>query len=299
MHRNKTFKHLMKASFVTAMAMLLTGCLMTPGHFTSQLDLRKSGMFSYTYKGEIHLFALSKLAEMGDKGKDPGEEFTAQPCYRDDDFEERSCSQEEIAEQERDWTSKSKSKAKSRSDDSEMMRQMLGGIDPAAPDAAAGLVDRLRRQKGWNAVEHKGDGMFLVDFSIEGRLDHDFLFPTIERFPMSQFFIFVANRDNDVVRVDAPGFSAKAGGNPFQEMMAGMAGMGGAQKNSDGEKSGGTDAPPIVPELDGTFWIITDGEILANNTDEGPVTSPYGQTLEWKINKRTQSAPMALIDLSE
>ena len=49
--------------------------------------------------------------------------------------------------------------------------------------------------------------------------------------------------------------------------------------------------------MEGTFRIVTDGRILANNTDEGPSEGAGGQVLEWKVNKRTQSAPMALIQL--
>ena len=49
--------------------------------------------------------------------------------------------------------------------------------------------------------------------------------------------------------------------------------------------------------MDGTFRILTDGRILANNTDEGPSEGTAGQVLEWKVNQRTQSAPMALIQL--
>ena len=51
--------------------------------------------------------------------------------------------------------------------------------------------------------------------------------------------------------------------------------------------------------MEGTFRIVTDGEILANNTDEGPQASAGGQVLEWTINKRTQAAPMALVRIAD
>jgi hypothetical protein len=57
------------------------------------------------------------------------------------------------------------------------------------------------------------------------------------------------------------------------------------------------DAVPPIPEMDGTFRIVTDGRILANNTDEGPTQGPGGQILEWRVNARTEAAPMALIQL--
>ena len=59
----------------------------------------------------------------------------------------------------------------------------------------------------------------------------------------------------------------------------------------------GSGATPLVPEMDGTFRIVTDGQILANNTDEGPRAAPEGQVLEWRVNQRTENAPMALIRL--
>ena len=52
-----------------------------------------------------------------------------------------------------------------------------------------------------------------------------------------------------------------------------------------------------IPDMEGTFRVVTEGQILANNTDEGPRSSPDGQVLEWKVNQRTETAPMALIQL--
>ncbi len=287
-------KRIAATGLITALALLLGGCLLSPGSFTSQLDLRKSGSFAFSYKGEVYLLALSKLAELGNKVDNADTEFVEQPCYSEEEFEERTCSQDEIAEQKRDWQGELERKAKSKKEEAEMMRGLLGGIDPADPQAAQELADRLRRQKGWNSVEYKGDGLFVVDFAIGGRLDHDFLFPTIEGFPMSNFFVLVANRNGGTVRVDAPGFSAQAGGNPLSGMMAGMAGAFSQAEDKENEKG-----PAAIPELNGTFRVVTDGEILANNTDEGPIASAAGKVLEWNVSKRTQVAPTALIKISD
>jgi len=293
MQLTNSIKRFGKISLAAAMAMLLTGCLLSPGKFTSQLDLKNGGGFAYSYDGEIYLLALSKLAELGNKAENADNEFIEQPCYSEESFEERTCTQDEVAEQRRDWGTEMEASIKSQKEEAEMMQGMLGGIDPADPEAAEELASRLRRQKGWNTVEYKGDGLFAVEFRIEGQLDYDFLFPTIERFPMSNFFVLVGNRDGGTVRVDAPGFSAQAGGNPFQGMMSGMAGMFANVGDDGAEKT------PVIPELDGTFRIVTDGQILANNTDEGPANTAAGKVLEWKVNKRTQIAPTALIKLAE
>jgi hypothetical protein len=50
--------------------------------------------------------------------------------------------------------------------------------------------------------------------------------------------------------------------------------------------------------LEGSFTITTDGDVLANNTEVGPITVATGKSLAWKVNTRTQAAPMALIKLA-
>ena len=54
-----------------------------------------------------------------------------------------------------------------------------------------------------------------------------------------------------------------------------------------GAASADSDNAPPIPEMSGTFRIVTDGQILANNTDEGPQATPEGQVLEWRVNRRT------------
>ena len=75
--------------------------------------------------------------------------------------------------------------------------------------------------------------------------------------------------------------------------MAGLANLGNLGSNDNGEEM------PDTPTLDGTFRIITDGEILANNTDEGAEEALTGwKTLNWKIDQRTKAEPTALIRLN-
>lgn len=275
--------------------MLLTGCFLQPGTFSSALDLRKDGTFTFSYTGQIYMLALSKIAELANKADANSEEFIEQPCFDDDEFEERKCTDEEIEQQREDWETEKQRKLKSAEDESKMMRAMLGGIDPADPEAARELADRLRRQAGWKKVDYLGDGLFEVDFELTSRMTHDFAFPTFERFPMNNAFVMANRRTGDTIRIDAPGFATLGSGNPMQGMMSGMAGMfGGLGESTDEEAP----ASPI-PEIAGTFRIVTDGEILANNTDEGPQPSADGQVLEWTINKRTQNAPTALVRLAQ
>ena len=269
------------ASLAAASTLALSGCLLTPGAFTSELHVMKDGSFSYSYDGEIQMLALSKLAEMG---KD--KTFDAE-CY-DEDFEKRECTLAEVNEQRAEWDAGASAREAERKKKAAEMKAMLGGIDPSNPEAAQELADKLERQRGWEDVTYLGDGLFDVDFRISGRMSHDFAFPMIEKMPMANMFVTVMLRDDNQLRVDAPGFAAQGGGNPMQGMMAGMAGL--ARMSGENGKDMGKIA---VPE--GTFTIVTDGRILANNTNEGPQASSHGQSLVWEISPRTEQAPTALI----
>lgn len=277
------------ATFATIAALALAACIVSPGKFESTLGLRRDGTFSFSYDGEIYLLALSKLAEMSAA---EAQQYVETPCYDEESFEERPCTEEELAEQRAAWEQQAESRRQNAEREAEQMRQVLGGIDPADPAAAEELAARLRRQEGWKRVEYRGDGLFDVEFALSGRLGHDFAFPTLERFPMANSFVIANLRQGGSVRVEAPGFSGQSGG-PYQSMM--MAGMA-----SSFPAAAGADDPAAaasMPEMEGTFRIVTDGRILANNTDEGPVAGAGGQVLEWKVNRRTQAAPMALIQL--
>lgn len=272
------------AGVVTALALLVSACLLTPGKFTSTLDLRKDGRVAFTYVGEIRMLALSKLAAMADKGKPANAEMIEPPCL-DDAAKVRPCTAKERADQKREWAESQKSAAERKARESEQMKALLGGIDPSSPQAAEELAARLRRQAGWRSVVYKGDGLFVVDFAIAGRLDHDFTFPTVERFPMANAFVQLTRRSDATVRIDAPGFGASSGaGNPFAAMMAGM----GAMESKDA---------PALPQFEGAFTLTTDGAVLANNTDEGPQPDPAGQRLSWTVNARQAAPPTALVRL--
>lgn len=276
-----TVRRLAAAAVVAGLALLVSACLLLPGKFTSSLDLRKDGRFTYTYTGEIRMLALSKLAQAGAK-----KAFEPEKCY-DDEMKERKCTAEELAEQKRNWEESQRAAADKAKKDAEAAKAMFGGIDPSSPQAAEELAARLRKQVGWKSVVYKGDGLYVVDFALSGRLDHDFAFPTIERFPMANAFVQLSRRTDGSVRVDAPGFGPSSGTNPFAAMM-GMGGLSDAGDSKDG-------APPSPAE--GTFTLTTDGTVLANNTDEGPQPDPAGQKLTWTVNVRSAGTPTALVRL--
>ena len=278
MFQSKRF--LAAAALAACSAIMLTGCLLTPGKFASELRLMRDGTFAFSYVGQIQMVDLAKLDDM-----DKSDSTFAAECY-DDEFEERDCTEEEVTEQRKTWDDGAEARAEAKAIKNAQMRAIFGGIDPSDPKAAQEIAVRLERQRGWDKVTYLGNGLFDVQFRISGPLSHDFAFPTMEGLPVANSFVTAYLRDNGQVRVDAPGFVALSASNPLQSMMLGEADL---SKTRDGDKPIGDNA------LEGRFAIVTDGSLLANNTDQGAVTVPQGQRLEWTINARTAQAPTALV----
>ncbi len=287
-------RRMMAAALAAGLSVLLAACLISPGKFASTLDIRKDGRFTYTYTGEIYMLGMSKLAEMGKNAKD-APVFEPMTCYKDDSMDERPCTKDELAQQKSDWEAEQQAKADKDKRDGEMAKAMFGGLDPTDPKAAEEFAARLRRQAGWKSVIYKGDGLYQVDFAIRGTLDHDFVYPTMERFPMANAFVTLVRRADGSIRLDAPGFAQGSGGgmNSFAQLAA----MGAAMDKAGKDGKDGADSPDL-PQLDGTFTFTTDAEVLANNTDEGPQPAPNGKKLEWKVTQRTAAAPTALVKLA-
>lgn len=258
---------------VAALSLLVAACIFAPGKFASQLDVRKDRSFSFHYAGEILMVPLMK--------NEKEETFTPEPCH-DDNYDEHPCTDAEIAEQKKIWQEQKEIKKKT---DAQTAQVMMGGIDPNNPEAGKELADKLRRQAGWNKVEYLGDGKFDVDFSISGKLDRDFTFPTMEGFPITNAFVQVSPRQDGTIRIDAPAFGPPSGGQAMAGMMSSIA------DDKDADKG-----PSAL--ADGIFSIVTDAQILANNTDEGPKAGTGGQSLSWKVNPRTKAEPTALLKMA-
>ncbi|AOL94494.1 hypothetical protein [Porphyrobacter sp. LM 6] len=287
------------AAVLAGFALALSGCFMSPGKFTSELAITGPDSFRFSYEGEIFFLGLSKLALMGATTDEP---FAAN-CYDEETFETRDCTPEEEATQREEWEAGAAERAEKAKKDAEMIKAIMGGIDPSDPKATEEMVRLLERQKGWNRVVHKGDGLFEVSYSASGSLSHDFMFPTIEGFPPTNPFVQMILRDGGQVRINAPAFVVQNGDNPMAAMMGGMgslAGLAAMGAAREGDVAEGEAAPEIpgVPMLDGTFTISAAPgmRILANNTDEGPqAMTAGGEALVWKITPRSTQSPTALI----
>lgn len=278
-------KRMMGAVAATALAILLTGCLLLPGKFGSDLAIHRDGTFSYAYKGEIYLMALADPDDMAGPGTSAT--FAPEACFDEETIEEKACSADDLDKQKADWDEQQKAATDKKKQDAEMAKAMLGGIDPSDPKAGEIFAERLSRQYGWKAVVYKGKGLFEVDYAISGRLDHDFVFPTIEKMPGVAPFVTIVRRSDGTVRVEAPGFSSGGASSPMMAMLAGIA----ATKPTEA-------GDMKMPKAEGKFSVVTDGEILANDTDNGPAADPMGKKLSWTVNAQTTAAPTALIRLA-
>ncbi|ASJ92549.1 hypothetical protein [Porphyrobacter sp. CACIAM 03H1] len=282
------------AALLSGLALALAGCFMSPGKFTSELVLTGPDSFTFSYEGEIFFLGLSKLAQMGAAAE---ESFTPSECFSDETFEPRECTKEELEAQRAEWDAGAAERAARAKKDAETMKAIMGGIDPSDPKAAEQLVKLLERQKGWNRVVHKGDGLFEVSYAVSGTTGHDFMFPMIESFPPVNPFVQMFLRDGSQARINAPGFAIQNGDNPIGGMAGGMGALAGLAAMGAAEGSD-TPAVPSGPVLEGTFTIRTGPgmRILANNTDEGPEAAPGGgEVLRWSISQGTTQAPTALI----
>jgi len=180
------FRHLGRAAVLLSGSALVSGCFLQPGTFVAEMNVREDGRFTFSYEGEIVMAGLGDLADMADQ-------MEADTCTDDETFEERACTEAELAERERE-------EAQGRA----MMQAMMSGTDLSNPETAAALAANLERQAGWHSVDYREDGIFEVSFSIDSQLGHDFDFPTIEGMPMNNSFVTARLRDGRRVRIEAP-----------------------------------------------------------------------------------------------
>jgi hypothetical protein len=287
-----------KGFAAAAMVLLLWGCVLTPGRFDASLDLRRDGSFAYRYEGEIQLLTMHSTLAMLAEGQpwDP----KAQRCsddppgdkegdeLSDEDLmggEERDCTAAELEERRAEWE-------KNRADERakmETMRAFFGGLDPSDPATVAEFTRRLLTYDGWKRISHKGNGVFDVLYEVKGSADRDFVFPVFPEIDVVIPFVRMSRRTDGALKIAAPAFAQN------EEMMGGQA-MGAAM--AAGAASGGGGLPAAFKRPEGRFTITTDGEILTNNTENGPAAGTGGaKQLRWTVGALDKTKPEALIRL--
>jgi hypothetical protein len=128
-------------------------------------------------------------------------------------------------------------------------------------------------------VTYVGKGVFNVDYHFEGHATQDFLFPALPDNNLLVPFIALRRRADGSVLVTAPAFTGGSG--PL-----------GASGQGDPEIGKGP-----VSRAQGGFTIVTDGEILTNNSEDGPAPHPIGRQLHWDVVSASTKIPEALIRL--
>jgi hypothetical protein len=287
-------RHWVKRLFVLAAPLLLTSCLWGPGKFASDLTLRKDGSFTLDYRGEIVL-QIPTDAETPRKWSDDqahcfvgGQSGTGELPINVPPAKgvitipkARQCTPAEIAAQKQEFEKAAADIAARSKRQAEEMAKMFGlpGLDDASNRAFAA---KLMKYAGWRSVTYRGNGVFEVDYHMQGRATQDFVFPALPDNDLLLPFIAIRRRADGSVLVTAPALTGGAG--PLMERMA-AAGAPGDTKTS------------MVSHAQGRFTVITDGEILTNNSEDGPSRSPMGRQVHWDVGPASNKIPETLIKL--
>ena len=262
-------RHFVQRLIVAAGALLLTGCLWGPGKFASDLTLKKDGSFVLDYRGEIVLQTPPDANQ-----PDP---WTASMAHcSDSSGKDRTCAATEIATQKDEYE---KNAGQKRRQTEEMAKAFgLPGLDDASNRAFAA---KLMKYAGWRSVAYRGQGVFDVDYHFEGRATQDFLFAALPDNDLIIPFIAVRRRADGSVLVTAPAMTGGAG------PLAARAGAAAAS-----EMKGGP-----ISKAQGRFTVITDGEVLTNNSEDGSAPHPIGRQVHWDVGPGSSKIPETLIRL--
>lgn len=282
--------------------LMLGGCLWGPGKFTSNLALNKAGTFVLDYRGEI---ILQMPDEPGARSPVPWNNDMA-ICYRDgraelatatiefpdgptkavgesdgSSEETRDCTPAELARLKADHEKREAERLEKKRAENEEMAKVFGL--PGSDDASnRRFATNLMKQQGWKSVTYKGKGVFDVDYHFEGRLNQDYVFPLMPEADLMIPFITIRPRTDGSVKVNAPAFTGKSG--PF-----------GARAKAMGLPDKGSDGP--ASRAEGRFTVTTDGEILTNNSEDGPTTVQGRRQLHWDIDAGSDRIPEMMVKL--
>lgn len=165
--------------------LMLAGCLLAPGKFTSTLTINADRTFTYSYQGEVYAFDLNDAMKDMPSGNDDGDDTkkTGLKTAAFGGVGGQDTSQDKGT---------AKDDAKSKADNDAKNRE---------------LAATLSKEAGFRKVDYVGDNKFLIDYQISGRLDHTYLFPYNLDAGIIIPFVAVELRANGTVRVKAPGFA--------------------------------------------------------------------------------------------
>ena len=160
---------------------------------------------------------------------------------------------------------------------------MFGGAVPGDEEGMKEFAAQLAKYEGWNRVEYMGDNVFEVEYAISGRFDQMFAFPTVPGATMQFPFVQIIRRRGGELEVLTPA-------------MAGPGGLAGAMGPMP---MGSASKKPKMQPIDGTFTIVTDGDVLGNNSDDGLTLNGSTKTMRWKVDGTggPDGSPRAIVKL--
>jgi hypothetical protein len=243
--------------------LLLLGCILTPGKFTSTLSINADRSFAFTYKGEVIAVdmanEMSKGLNSSSSDSDSESIEETDPEKKDSLFTPTALQQDEKADEKAEAAkSKAETEAKNRA-----------------------IAEALSKEAGYRSVQYVGDGKFIIDYAIKGTLDHNFVYPYNVDAEIIFPFIAIELRANGAVRMKAPAFGNEKNGG---DKSMGMGGM-------------GEDKASRLRE--GTFTLDTDAEIISQNNEDGVQTINGRKTIVWKVTPLSQSAPTAVLKMAK
>ena len=283
---------------VAAAPLLLTGCLWGPGKFKSDLALNKNGTFVLDYRGEIMLqlpdkdsapvpwedgmiicYADGRVESQTVDLKLFGDDSDTDEESEDESDEIRPCTAAELASGKAKHEKEEAARIAKKQQESDEMAKMFG-LPGSDDESNKRFAASLMKHQGWKTVTYKGKGVFEIDYHFEGRLNQDFAFPLMPDSDLMIPFITIRPRTDGSVKVSAPAF---AGGN----------GMFAARAKAMGLSDKGNDGPPSRAE--GRFTITTDGQILTNNSEDGPSAVANGRQVFWDVGPGSDRVPEMLV----
>lgn len=222
-----------------AAALALPSCLLTPGKFTSDLTISADRNFSFTYAGEV----IAVDPSSGMKGLSDGET----PAADATDEEKKAAADKKVEVAKASAELETKRRA---------------------------MAEALAKEDGYRSVRYQGNGKYLIDYAITGRLDHSFLFPFNSDAEVAIPFIALEVRKDGAVRIKAPAFGKSA-------------------------KPGGMDLPmgDSTSLAEGVFTVTTDAEIVMHNNEDGVKAAGGKKALVWHVTPLSKDAPVAVLRL--
>lgn len=143
------------------------------------------------------------------------------------------------------------------------------------------IAAKLSKEAGYRKIAYLGDGVFMIDYAVSGRLDHTFVWPFNIDAEVILPFIAIELRQDGVVRVKAPAF-----GNEGTGATPGISGMPGAESLQGSSR------------LDGVFTLDTDAEIISQNNEDGVKVAGMRKTMVWQATPTLKTAPTAVLRLA-